>query len=36
VPCPSYGPPQGYAPPPPQMYGAPPEMYGVPPDYVPQ
>ena len=34
VPCPSYGPPQGYAPPP-QMYGAPPDMYGVPPDYVP-
>jgi len=34
VPCPSYGPPQGYAPPP-QMYGAPPETYGVPPDYVP-
>jgi hypothetical protein len=34
VPCPSYGPPQGYAPPP-QMYGAPPDTYGVPPDYVP-
>jgi hypothetical protein len=35
VPCPGYGPPQGYAPAP-QMYGAPPDMYGVPPDYVPQ